>query len=57
LAGTVILRIVYGYDVKEGEDEFVDLIERVNADLNEAASPGRFMVDFIPYRKLFRRFP
>jgi hypothetical protein len=39
---------VYGYDVKPGDDEYVDLIELVNADLNKAASPGNFMVDFIP---------
>ncbi|KZV89549.1 cytochrome P450 [Exidia glandulosa HHB12029] len=48
LAGTIILRVVYGYDVVPGDDEYVDLIERVNNDLNKAATPGNFMVDFIP---------
>ncbi|KAH8822519.1 cytochrome P450 [Flagelloscypha sp. PMI_526] len=48
LAGTIILKIVYGYDVKPGRDEYVDLIEAVNRDISEAAKPGNFMVDFIP---------
>ncbi|KAH8799629.1 cytochrome P450 [Flagelloscypha sp. PMI_526] len=48
LAGTIILKIVYGYDVKHGSDEYVELIEAVNHDLNKAATPGNFLVDFIP---------
>ncbi|KAF9031818.1 cytochrome P450 [Hymenopellis radicata] len=48
LAGTIIMRIVYGHDVSSGRDEYVDLIEGVNADLNKAATPGNFLVDFIP---------
>ncbi|EJD48318.1 cytochrome P450 [Auricularia subglabra TFB-10046 SS5] len=48
LAGTIILRVIYGYDVKPGDDEYVNLIEQVNHDLNKAATPGNFMVDFIP---------
>jgi hypothetical protein len=51
LTGTIILRIVYGYDVKPGRDEYVDLIEQVNTDLNDIG-PGKFMVDIIPARTL-----
>ncbi|EJD41567.1 cytochrome P450 [Auricularia subglabra TFB-10046 SS5] len=48
LAGSVILRILYGYDVKPGDDEYVNLAERVNYDLNRACTPGNFLVDFFP---------
>ncbi|KAH8799626.1 cytochrome P450 [Flagelloscypha sp. PMI_526] len=48
LAGAIIMKLVYGYDVMSGDDEYVDLIEAVNRDLSEASKPGNFMVDFIP---------
>ncbi|KAH8799623.1 cytochrome P450, partial [Flagelloscypha sp. PMI_526] len=32
MAGAIILKIVYGYDVKLGHDEYVELIEAVNRD-------------------------
>lgn len=49
-AGTVILRIVYGYDVKPGEDEYVNLIEQINRDAVQAVATGKFLVDLIPAR-------
>ncbi|KAH8790437.1 cytochrome P450 [Flagelloscypha sp. PMI_526] len=48
MAGTIILKIVYGYDVKAGRDEYVELIEAVNRDITQAITPGNFTVDFIP---------
>ena len=40
-----MLRVLYGYDVKPGDhDEYVELIEQVNLDLNRAAVPGEFIV-------------
>lgn len=46
-AGTVILRIVYGYDVKPAADEYIDLIEEVNRDAMQTFSE-HLMVDLIP---------
>ncbi|TFK26029.1 OrdA protein [Coprinopsis marcescibilis] len=49
LAGGIILRIAYGYDVNvQGRDEFVDLIEGANENFNVASVPGAFLVDLFP---------
>ncbi|KAH8817725.1 cytochrome P450 [Flagelloscypha sp. PMI_526] len=47
-AGTIILKLVYGYDVKSGHDEYVELIEAVNQDITQVTTPGNFAVDIIP---------
>ncbi|EAU87092.1 OrdA protein [Coprinopsis cinerea okayama7 len=49
LAGSVILRITYGYEVvQDGNDPLVDLIEGANENFNAATLPGAFVVDFFP---------
>ncbi|KAG2067385.1 cytochrome P450 [Suillus decipiens] len=47
-AGAVILRISYGYEVKENNDPFVDLADRVMGRTLQATTPGAFMVDVLP---------
>ncbi|KAH7103312.1 cytochrome P450 [Auriculariales sp. MPI-PUGE-AT-0066] len=57
-SGTIILRVLYGYDVKPEVDEYVDLIDRSNKEFEEASTPGSFMVDLIPaLRYVPRWFP
>lgn len=51
LSGGVILRLTYGYEVQEGEDPFVNLIEGANENFNAATVPGAFPVDFFPALK------
>ncbi|KAF8186283.1 OrdA protein [Pholiota molesta] len=51
LSGGVILRLTYGYEVQEGEDPFVTLIEGANENFNAATVPGAFPVDFFPALK------
>jgi hypothetical protein len=48
LAGGIILKITYGIEVQEGNDHFVSLIEKANANFNVATVPGAFLVDFFP---------
>ncbi|KAG1869546.1 cytochrome P450 [Suillus subluteus] len=48
-AGAIILRISYGYDVKEGDDPFVDLADRAMDQLSRSTATGAFMVDIIPW--------
>ncbi|KAG2138828.1 cytochrome P450 [Suillus cothurnatus] len=48
-AGAIILRISYGYDVKENNDPFVDLADRGMDQLSQSTAPGAFMVDIIPW--------
>ena len=52
LAGGVILKLTYGYEVQDGEDPFVNLIEGANANFNAATVPGAFPVDFFPIMKM-----
>jgi hypothetical protein len=51
--GAIILRISHGYKVKEHSDPFVDLANRALANVSEATVPGAFMVDILPFCKLY----
>jgi cytochrome P450 len=52
------LRLTYGYEVQDGEDPFVNLIEKANNNFNAATVPGAFPVDFVPsLKKLPEWFP
>lgn len=49
LTGGIILQLTYGIDVREeGNDPFVDLIEKANTNFNASTIPGAFPVDFFP---------
>jgi hypothetical protein len=50
-AGAIILRISYGYEVKENNDPFVDLADRALEEFSQATAHGAFMVDIMPSRK------
>ncbi|KAG2139863.1 cytochrome P450 [Suillus bovinus] len=47
-AGAIILRISYGYEVKDNNDPFVDLVGRAMHHLSQAGDTGAFMVDIMP---------
>lgn len=51
MAGGVIMKIAYGYDVKDEQDEFVELIERANVNFSKSTVPGAFIVDVFPLLK------
>ncbi|KAF9474070.1 cytochrome P450 [Pholiota conissans] len=58
LSGGIIMRLTYGYEVQDGEDPFVNLIEGANENFNAATVPGAFPVDFFPgMMKLPEWFP
>ncbi|KAG1855195.1 cytochrome P450 [Suillus subalutaceus] len=48
-AGAITLRISHGYEVKETNDPFVNLADRVVANASQATAPGAFMVDILPF--------
>ncbi|KAG1855207.1 cytochrome P450 [Suillus subalutaceus] len=48
-AGAVILRISHGYEVKENNDPFIDLADRVVTSASQTTAPGAFMVDILPF--------
>ncbi|KAJ3552902.1 hypothetical protein NM688_g3907 [Phlebia brevispora] len=47
-AGAIILKMSYGYDVVDGEDPMVDLVDRAVQGFIYSSSPGAFLVDIIP---------
>jgi cytochrome P450 len=52
--GRSIIQLVYGIDVPDADSEYLSLPARVVASINEAATPGRFMVDFLPFCECIR---
>lgn len=51
--GAIILSITYGYDVSHSPDHpdpHVALAESTVEEFSLAVTPGRFLVDFIPWR-------
>ncbi|KAJ3481790.1 hypothetical protein NLJ89_g12184 [Agrocybe chaxingu] len=50
-AGGIILGLTYGYEVQDGEDPYVNLIEGANDNFNASTVPGAFPVDFFPILK------
>jgi hypothetical protein len=49
--GRSIIKMVYGIDVKTSESEYISLPEKILENVSEGATPGRFLVDFIPLRE------
>ncbi|KAF9268235.1 cytochrome P450 [Marasmius fiardii PR-910] len=47
-AGSVVLRISHGYEVKESHDPFVQLADLETEQFSLATSPGQFLVDVVP---------
>ncbi|KAG1874758.1 cytochrome P450 [Suillus subalutaceus] len=48
-AGAVILRISYGYEVKESSDPFINIAERAHNRFSQSIAPGAFMVNYLPF--------
>jgi cytochrome P450 len=46
--GRTTIKMVYGIDIKSGEEEYITMPEQVLHILSEAAIPGRFLVDLFP---------
>ncbi|KIJ60079.1 hypothetical protein HYDPIDRAFT_139854 [Hydnomerulius pinastri MD-312] len=57
-AGAIILKISHGYNVKGGDDPFVELADKSMANFSLVATPGAFLVDHVPVlRHLPEWFP
>ncbi|KAI9448529.1 cytochrome P450 [Lactarius indigo] len=52
--GSVVLDLVYGYQVKKSDDEIVHIAEVASLEFSRAATPGAFLVDSLPF---LRHFP
>jgi cytochrome P450 len=47
--GQLIMKAVYGIDVEHAESEYITYPEKLFEDFSIACTPGRFMVDFLPF--------
>jgi hypothetical protein len=45
------LKVSHGYEVKEGRDPMVSLIEKVMDEFAQVTAPGAYLVDFLPFRE------
>ncbi|KAK0465902.1 cytochrome P450 [Desarmillaria tabescens] len=48
LAGSIIMKTVYGYDVDPNGDHFVELVDQADESIRATAIIGAFLVDYIP---------
>ncbi|KAK0491993.1 cytochrome P450 [Armillaria luteobubalina] len=46
--GAVMLRIIYGYEIQEENDLFLELVERSAHYFSLASTPGKFLVNCVP---------
>ncbi|SJL15059.1 related to cytochrome P450 CYP2 subfamily [Armillaria ostoyae] len=46
--GAVMLRIIYGYEMQEETDQFLELVDRASEYFALATTPGKFLVNSIP---------
>lgn len=52
LAGAIILRMGFGYALKEERDELLEVVDRAVDGFIISSSPGAFLADVIPAREL-----
>jgi hypothetical protein len=50
----MILEVAYGYQAKDENDEYIDLVARAITNFSAAAAPGAHIVDTFPWRKWYR---
>ncbi|KAK0465895.1 cytochrome P450 [Desarmillaria tabescens] len=48
LAGSIVMKTVYGYDVDPSGDHFVELVDQAQESVHAAGIIGAFLVDYIP---------
>ena len=47
-AGAISLKLSHGYEVREGADPIVDLVDTATEQFAETTTPGRYLVDVFP---------
>ena len=55
LSGAVILKIAYGYEVKEKDDPLVELVDRSVRGFIKASTAGSYLVDSLHARESIRK--
>lgn len=46
-----MIKLTYGYTVKDKSDEYIRMAEQAVGAFSEAATPGMFLVDVFPLRE------
>ncbi|KAF9022880.1 cytochrome P450 [Hymenopellis radicata] len=50
-AGSIMLRLTYGYDAEPVNDPFVAVVDKFNRHVSAAANPGSYLIDYLPILK------
>ena len=50
-SGSIILKVVYGYETTAQQDDYVELANKAVKSLSRAVHVGSFLVDFFPVLK------
>lgn len=48
------MNLTYGIHVASADDKYITMAEKALAGMSEAANPGAFLVDFLPFCTRFR---
>lgn len=48
-AGAIVLKLVYGYNVEDGNDRFINLADNAMVMFSLVTTPGAFVVDIFPF--------
>ncbi|KAF8917162.1 cytochrome P450 [Mucidula mucida] len=50
-AGSIMLRLTYGYDAEPVNDPYVGVVDKFNRQSSAAANPGSYLIDYLPILK------
>ena len=54
LAAATIMRVAYGFDIKDSSNKYIQIAEESMIGIAEGAVPGRWLVDQLPICKCLR---
>lgn len=52
-AASVIMNVTYGINIAPKNDRYITVAEKALGGMAEAANPGAFLVDLLPFCKFF----
>lgn len=53
-AGATIMSVVYGLDISDTSDRYLEVAEKSISQIAQAGVPGTFLVDMLPWCKSFQ---
>jgi len=51
MTGAIILEVTYGYQVKDKDDQFIDMVNQAAANFMDGTGAGKYLVDTFHFCK------